>query len=193
MNRREVLQGLGAAAALIPMSGAAWVNAGVRTRAVAVFDARYPQASRFAAGFAAAGGTVIAAEDVLQQWHRTLRSHALSAGPGMRIAGMTTYSDYLVLRDCAREEGWRLLFEGIHDARRFPEVTHTLRGRTTDRCAADACVRSDDDWSRQLALGLCAADFSSASLIALPVGTKTASHAGGDAPVSLTSWALGAR
>ena len=191
MNRRELLQGVGAAAVLMPMNGVTWAT-GLRTETIAVFDSRYPQAARFAAGFTAAGGTALPAEDVLQQWYRSLRSIALDVGSRIRIAGMTTHSDYLVLRDCAREEGWRVLFEGIHDARHSPQVTHTLRGRTTDRCAADACVSSDGDWSRHLAWGLCATEFSSSSLTSLPVSTRAASHAGGDAPVSLTSWALGA-
>jgi hypothetical protein len=45
------------------------------------------------------------------------------------VAGMSTYADLLIAKDCGREMGFQLVFEGVHDARGSDHVAHFYRTR----------------------------------------------------------------
>jgi len=69
---------------------------------LAVHDPAYRRSREFAAALEERGARAFPlAPDAMTAWHRTLRA-ALAGTPSARIVGLTTRSDYLVLRDLAR-------------------------------------------------------------------------------------------
>jgi hypothetical protein len=136
MNRRQLLLRGALVAALAPVVRAAGVaeftadDAAARLGArsgdllLAVHDPAYRRSREFAAALQDRGARVIALEpDALAAWHGTLRA-ACAAAPGVRITGLTTHTDFMVLRDLARGVGLTTLAERDADA-------GGLRGRAT--------------------------------------------------------------
>jgi hypothetical protein len=71
-----------------------------------------------------AGAKVIESEhDLARQWY-ALRGQN---NERLRIAGLTTWSDALIMRGCAAEQRLRLLFEGEHRSAGEGLMAHALR------------------------------------------------------------------
>lgn len=107
MNRRQLLVRGALLAMLAPVVRAAGADAtGDDVAAVlAVHDPAYRRSIEFARGLQDRGARVLALQpDALAAWHGTLRA-ACSASPSTRIIGLTTHTDFMVLRDLARTEG----------------------------------------------------------------------------------------
>jgi hypothetical protein len=107
-SRRRVLGAtLGAT---LGVAGAAWLarssaHAAVG-RLVVVQDGRFASSRRHADGLARrAHRTIDAREDLARLWYRELRLEATRTP--LAFAGLTTWSDYVVLRGCAAEAGLR--------------------------------------------------------------------------------------
>lgn len=130
MNRRQLLLRGALIAALAPVVRAAGVQEilqgtdGARRgddaaepALFAVQDPAYRRSREFALGLQQRGARLIGLEpDVLAAWHHTLRA-ACAATPTARIVGLTTRTDYLVLRDLARTAGLAPLATRDADAR----------------------------------------------------------------------------
>jgi hypothetical protein len=123
VNRRQLLLRGALLAALMPVVRASGVNVSegaARTVGataaplLAVHDPAYRRSREFAAALQDRGARQLALEpDVLAAWHGTLRA-ACAAAPATRIVGLTTHSDFMVLRDLARAAGYSPL--ATHDA-----------------------------------------------------------------------------
>ena len=122
MNRRELL-GTGAGLALatpFAVAAAQWSSAG--PVAAVVSDARFPQSARYAELVGGSGCiTFDRGEDLMALCRNDLAPWLQSrSGPGLRLAGLTQYSDFLVLRDVARDAGLRQVRIVQHDGARKP-------------------------------------------------------------------------
>ncbi len=78
-----------------------------------VVDQRLPSSAAFASGFHSPRiHAVSAVNDLCQYWYTRLRAEVLAdAG---HIAGLTTWIDYVVMRDCAAEIGYSRQFHAEH-------------------------------------------------------------------------------
>ena len=105
MNRRQLLlRGL-VVAALAPAAGIAGAKDEANQTLAVVQDPAYRRSREFASLLVARGARLFTPEDdMLGLWHGPLAAFSRAAGP-MRLAGLTTWSDFLVLRDCARQAG----------------------------------------------------------------------------------------
>ena len=86
-----------------------------------VFDERLIQTPHFAGR--AAGlhtHTVSALQDLCNRWYTQLRRQVLS--DGAPVAGLTTWMDHVIMRDCAAEIGYV-----EHAASSYPELSALLR------------------------------------------------------------------
>jgi len=118
MNRRQLLLRGALVAAMAPVVRAAVADGIVSSvpgssalgdtahaPVLAVHDPAYRRSREFAAALHDRGANVLALEpDALAAWHHTLRA-ACAATPGLRLAGLTTRTDFLVLADLARTAG----------------------------------------------------------------------------------------
>jgi hypothetical protein len=108
MNRRQLLLRGSLLAALAPVVRAA-VTPAAATHAVlfAVHDPAYRRSREFALALQDRGARLVAADpDVLALWHAVLQPACHLQPAGLRMAGLTTRTDFLVLRDCARGAGF---------------------------------------------------------------------------------------
>jgi hypothetical protein len=126
VNRRQLLLRGALLAALAPVvraagmdearSVAARIDAADAAPRLAVHDPAYRRSREFAAALQDRGARQLALEpDVLAAWHGTLRA-ACAAAPATRIVGLTTHTDFLVLRDLARGAGYAPLATRDADA-----------------------------------------------------------------------------
>ena len=78
-----------------------------------VIDARCAASASLASGFHRPRIHVVSAlDDLCHRWYTRLRTEVLTdAG---HVAGMTTWMDYVVMRSCAAEIGYRRTFHGDH-------------------------------------------------------------------------------
>ena len=107
MNRRQLLVRGALLAALAPVvrAAAAGATGEVAAPMLAVHDPAYRRSGEFARGLQDRGASVLSLEpDAMAAWHGTLRA-ACAASPSLRIIGLTTHTDYMVLRDLARTAG----------------------------------------------------------------------------------------
>jgi hypothetical protein len=111
ITRRGVLAGAAA------IAGASAVPQVLRQQrapiAHVVVDERLPAAAAFAAAIAGARvQKVNALADLCHRWYTQLRPQVLAvAAP---VAGLTTWMDFVVMRDCAAEIGYRTEFHAEH-------------------------------------------------------------------------------
>jgi hypothetical protein len=126
VNRRQLLLRGALLAALAPVVRAAGMGAAGNATApaddattaslLAVHDPAYRRSRAFAAALQDRGARVLALEpDALAAWHGTLRA-ACAAAPATRIVGLTTHTDFMVLRDLARAAGYSPLATRDADA-----------------------------------------------------------------------------
>jgi hypothetical protein len=121
-NRRHVLgatlgvAGAACLAGLAPRAAAGRTTRPVVGRLVVVHDGGFESSRRHADGLALhAHRTIDAREDLARLWYRELRLEAARAP--LEFAGLTTWSDYVVLKGCAAEAGLReSRYELIRDA-----------------------------------------------------------------------------
>lgn len=116
MNRRLFLVSATAAlqtdALAIPSSASS---------ALVFYDRRYAASRRFASERIRQGAAGCAIQpDALSVW-RALKP--MRSRQGLRVDGMTTYSDFIVLQDCARVAGLKLAQCEMHDGRARAETT----------------------------------------------------------------------
>jgi hypothetical protein len=116
-SRRRVLgatlgvAGASCFAGLAPGAAASGTHAGGTARLgvdrlVVVHDGRFESSRRHADGLARHAHRIIdAREDLARLWYRELRLEA--ARTPLAFAGLTTWSDYVVIRGCAAEAGLR--------------------------------------------------------------------------------------
>jgi hypothetical protein len=118
MNRRQLLLRGALVAAMAPVlraagagdiapavPGSATLGDPAHGPLLVVHDPAFRRSREFAAALHDRGARVLALEpDALAAWHHTLRA-ALVATPGLRLAGLTTRTDFLVLADLARAAG----------------------------------------------------------------------------------------
>ena len=127
MNRRQLLLRGALIAALAPVVRAAGMSDTDST--LAVLDPAYRRSREFAAALQERGARQIALQpDALAAWHGTLRE-ICARSPGSRIVGLTTRTDFLVLRDLARTAG--LAPSALHDADARAAATGEPRRRAT--------------------------------------------------------------
>ena len=146
IGRRELMVGAGAAAGLTP--ALAWTRTLGAAPAVALYDARFEEAHRFAAAMERSGAlTLETGRDVAGLWYGRLREIA-AACPGLPIAGLATHADFDVIRGCAAEARLKLVHHAIHDGR--SGLSHrVLRGPD-----GGALTRAGPAWPEALAARL---------------------------------------
>ena len=98
--------GIGALAARGDGAAIAGVAAATATTLIVVQDGRYAASRRHAEALAPrAARTLEVRSDLARQWYGGLR--AVAARTPLSFAGLTTWSDFLVMRGCAAECGLR--------------------------------------------------------------------------------------
>jgi hypothetical protein len=104
LSKRDFVKG--AAATAVIAAAASRIGRSSKFHAV-VYNEWFPQARTFADRLAAQGARVLPiAGDAGRLWYDTLR--ALVSQGGRRIAGMTTYTDLLILETLARDTRLRV-------------------------------------------------------------------------------------
>ena len=145
MRRRDVLVAAGsiAAPAVLPCAGIA--RARPAAPDLVMFDARYEAARRFAGALAASGSAVVETQtDVARLWYGVVRSGWV-ANRRIRMAGLTTWSDFVVIQGCAAEERRRLQWVAFHN----PAQSHRVsRG---DRRLEAVLTAAGGGWPETLA------------------------------------------
>jgi hypothetical protein len=191
MNRRDFVRTAGAFAVPALLAPASLTKvAGFKSElspiAAVVFDQRYSDARKFsdalmhqgAAGFATDG-------DAVSVWYSTLRDYL--AQKGGRAAGLTTFSDFAIMRVCAAELKLNFLYQGFHDGRMgdMRHVIFTLRG---DSMTAQI-LHSGTDWPRVLADMLTRG--ADKGMPEAPVSIASSKGKTADHPGFLVSWVIG--
>ncbi len=88
--------------------------AGADTAAQAVvYDSGNSAAREFAQAYSERGAQIFAANECMVRLWRDPLTQIVSHAD-VRIAGLTTYSDFSMARECAREHGLRVLHESWH-------------------------------------------------------------------------------
>jgi hypothetical protein len=118
VNRRQLLLRGALLAVLAPVVRAAGSPAvPAASRMLVVHDPAYRRSREFAAALQERGASVLPLEpDALALWHGPLRAACADPHTALRIAGLTTRTDFLVLRDLAREAGFAPLAAQDADA-----------------------------------------------------------------------------
>jgi hypothetical protein len=114
LTRRGVLMGAAAIAGVTALphclSGLAAAPGAIGH---VVVDARLAQSAAFAAGISGSRiHTVSALDDLCNRWYTSLRRQVLADATA--IAGRTSWMDYVVMRSCAAEIGYRGSFYAEH-------------------------------------------------------------------------------
>ncbi|MFM1885576.1 MAG: hypothetical protein RL026_733 [Pseudomonadota bacterium] len=106
MNRRQWLASASTVVGLLPVAAVATpAGAHAGSSVLWLADPRYPQSLRLARQQAAAGHAWLAfGADLQADWAAQLAPR-LAATPGLQLAGLTAWSEFLVLRDLARGHG----------------------------------------------------------------------------------------
>jgi hypothetical protein len=103
MDRRKFMGGV--ATSLAASRVLAYTNAGYTT--LALFDARYGAATAFADNARRSGCEILdTQQDIVRHWYSGL--HARCSERGIKLIGLTTYSDLDVLQECVRPLGLRV-------------------------------------------------------------------------------------
>lgn len=164
MNRREVTKCLmvgsvAAAAATADWATIAPIAAGALARppsepipmaplSAVILDDRYASARRFADALAGGGTACLAAQgEAVSAWHRQCRPRL--PAHAWRLAGMTTYCDFMLLRACARGSGGRLIHVAQHDMVPRGAIVHQVSAGEPAEMLAKALRH--DDWAYRLA------------------------------------------
>lgn len=178
MNRRTFVKtGIAAAAATgIPAAYAATL-----LPTVVFFDPRYSDSRRFAEPLVALGAAAISTEaDLVLQW-----STRFASTQPLRLAGLTTHSDRLIIEHCAHDARLRMRAEIFHDCRGATTVTHVLH-----QCGEDltlALGTSGTDWPVAVAHSLA---YPQESARRSPVRLATRAARAADHPGTLVSWLI---
>jgi hypothetical protein len=109
ITRRGVLTGAAVIAGVTALP-AFLTPASTRSSAIGhvVVDDRLAHSAAFAGGFVGANiHHVDALDDLCNRWYTRLRREVL--GDARHVAGLTTWMDYVVMRSCAAEIGYRQL------------------------------------------------------------------------------------
>lgn len=109
LSKRDFVKGVASVALVATATGARRTGLPQSRKTlfdVVVYNNLYPQACAFAASLTAQSVRSLAVEgDAGRLWYGTLRT--LVDGGARRIAGMTTYTDLLILETLARDKGLR--------------------------------------------------------------------------------------
>jgi hypothetical protein len=175
IDRRELFGAAALAAAPLTLSAGAWARGTAAAPAVALYDARYDEAHRFAAALAGSGALELeTGRDLASLWYGRLRRTAL-AWPGLRIAGLATCADFQVIAGCAAESRLKLVHHAVHDGR--GGASHrVLRGSLAAPLSA-----AGPAWPEALAAALAGAP---------PPAPAPASRSGEAYPGTLVSWMI---
>ncbi len=186
MDRRSLIIGAAGAAGALPLVGATGAGAAEPCIAAVVFDRRYPASRRFAEVMTRRGAVAFAAQDdVIRLWRGPLSE--LAARPGFRMAGLTTWSDFSLLKASAREGGRTLLGEGMHDGSSRNRLVHTLRYPGASADVEAACTAEPALWATALAQALAARASATGHFRKRVVSAPMASA---EYPGALASWLI---
>ena len=152
--------------------------------AIVLHDTRYSDARMFATGAVRQGARVMAQEaDMIRLWHREL--NAFLQGHGHRIMGMTTCSDFMLIRDCTATLRRRVIYEGLHDCRGSDTLTHSLQFRGGNISIA---LHGGPEWPETLARTLYRERDRDRPLTKTVIKSNTRRAA--DNPGTLVSWLI---
>ena len=189
MHKRDFLKH---SAALLGTAAAVPLRASAGTAGqpivLTICDESSAAARLFASCLATSGARICAgARNVIALWGREAR--AFQTPGAWRIAGMTRYSDFELLKQCAAGERLRPLFECIHDTREPGVLTHVVRARgdATDLC--ETLVAAKQGWPGTLARRLRSAEFAGGWSSRRRIRIQAASAA--DHPGTVISFVLG--
>ena len=193
MKRREFLKG----AAIVPASVAAsrWsaiaekLGAGQSKITAVVYDERYADCRMFADALVRRGAVSFATGgDVVSIWYGALRDHLSRFGGS--VAGMTTDADLSASRECGRELGLRIVYEGSHDGRVPGRLQHHLRGRDEANAVYGALLRGDESWAESIAEGLASPTLTEQIIEAVAGSSSVTTPRPAGYRGYLTSWLL---
>jgi hypothetical protein len=190
MRRRDFLKGV----AVVPASVAAarWPRvSGTQTLRISavVYDERYADCRMFADLLERQGATPFPTSgDAVSVWYGALRNHMVLYGGS--LAGITTDSDLTASRECARELGLRLVYEGSHDCRALGRLIHRLRGKGVEEEVYAELLRDDKPWPKAIADTLGRKELAVQVIQALAGTPLVATHQSAGHPGYLTSWLL---
>jgi hypothetical protein len=195
VKRRDFLKGM----AVVPASVAAahWPalvgtptnDAHPSTISAVVYDQRYADCRIFAELLERQGATPFpTGGDAVSVWYGALRKHIALFGGS--VAGITTDSDLSASRECAREAGLKLVYEGSHDCRTSGRLIHRLRGKGAEKEVYAELLRDEKPWPKAIANALNRKPLALQVIDALARTPLVATHHSSGHPGYLTSWLL---
>lgn len=153
-----------------------------------VYDERYSDCRSFADILVRRGAIPFSVNgDCGWLWHGALKQH-LVRNRGS-VAGLTTDSDFVVSRACAREEGFGVGYEAAHDCRGSNCVMHRLQRGVYHHEIVAALGGDGAPWAESLAQSLLRLwSHDNAAVLRSSVSRETSRSF--DHPGYLTSWLL---
>jgi hypothetical protein len=147
-TRRGFVLGSAAIAAQFVASQRAHCGISARLYDTFLYEPRFADARRFArmAGTAYLRDTMLQ-DPVAQQARRIFQN---SSG----VAGLTSYADFTVLADVARESGHRLRFHAYHAGESSSHVRCRMMTNRLDADCAEPVSQEREVWERELAATL---------------------------------------
>jgi hypothetical protein len=202
MNRRQATQylmaaGYSAATAAADPTSAVIVSDGASAERVAepiakaplfavIVDDRYAVARRFAEALTGGGTACLTTlGEAVTVWRNQCRPRL--PAHAWRLAGITTYCDFMVLRTCARSLGGRLVHVGEHEFQESGTIVHAVSAGQSAETLTNALRH--DDWAYHTAQALAHARLDGIYGDELAVRIAVSNPAT-DRPGTLVSWVI---
>lgn len=202
MNRREATQCLMGASVSAAARAADWTSAAIASGgasaaglanptakapfSVVIMDDRYDITRRFAEALASDGTACLATlGEAIHVWHNQCRPRL--PAHAWRIAALTTYCDFMLLHDCARSVGGRVVHVGQHDCRNSGTIVHEVSAGARAERLTNALRQAD--WAHHMAQALARAPLDpmqgNERTVRIEVSTPRT-----DRPGTLMSWVI---
>ena len=187
MHRRNFVKTAAALAGIAAIPGVS-ARAFAAPIAAVIFDERYADARHFADELVRRGARPFATRsNVARLWYDAAGRNIVP--DGTRLAGFTPYSDLVVVQWIVACWNSRVLYEGVHDARRATTVSHSLTSATGHPQLVAALSGSSPNWPRALAAALCCSELAGARNRRTTIMGKAIRS--NDFPGTLVSWTVG--
>jgi hypothetical protein len=144
-SRRRLLLGLAAVAVGLPATRLAQGGNSAQAAGSFLYDPRFADARRFAHRASANLVTHALLHESVPQQAQRIFPHSQS------VAGLTSYADFTVLTDIARQSGHRLAFHGYHDRQSNTHVSWRVVTGGTGGETVPSVSLEREIWARQLA------------------------------------------
>jgi len=187
MHRRNFVKSAAALAGLAAVTHAA-ASANAAPIGAVIYDERYGDARRFADELARQGARRFTTRsNVARLWYE--RGSGNIVDDRSQIAGFTSYADLVVVQWIVSAWRFRVLYEGMHDARGSMTLRHRFTSTNGHAALGAALSVPGQDWPRALARALIRTELPGAPPGQASIHGKA--QRSNDFPGTLVSWVVG--